>query len=317
MAQEETTVYDVGIIGAGPAGLTAAIYACRAGLSTIVWERMAPGGQAATTFRIENYPGFAQGIDGPELMMRMEEQARRFGATIVAGEANAVIGSGTGEPFTVLTNEGPARARSVIVAVGTREKPLDVPGEKEFRGRGVSYCATCDGAFFKGKKVIVVGGGDSAITEAIMLAKLASRVTVIHRRDSLRAAYQLRQRAFAEQKISFIWDSVVTSIEGTDRMERVIVRNMKTGEMSTVEADGLFVYVGLIPNTSFLKGFLELDPAGYVKTDEMMRTSVPGVFAAGDCRVKGLRQVVTAAGDGALAAVSAQMFLETQSERTV
>ncbi len=308
MAQGEgKRAYDVAVLGCGPAGLTAGIYASRSGLRTVILERMAPGGQAATTFSIENYPGFPNGVDGPGLMAAMEEQAKKFGTEITITEATSILAE-VGE-FVLHTTTGQFRARTVIIATGTREKPLGVPGEKELRGRGVSYCATCDGAFFRDKKVVVVGGGDSAITEAIFLARMASRVTVVHRRDTLRANKALQDRAMSNQKIGFVWDSVVTAIEGKERVERIVVRNLKTGETTPIEADGVFVYVGFLPNTAFLSGVVDLDSAGYVIADNMLRTSTPGIFVAGDARVKELRQVVTAAADGAVAAVSAERYL--------
>lgn len=304
-------MYDLAIIGAGPAGLTAGIYGARSGLATVILERMAPGGQAATTFRIDNYPGFPDGIEGPALTMAMEEQARRFGAEITMSDVYSVVqGTEAGKAaFTLHTSGGQVRARAVVVAAGTRERPLGVPGEKELRGRGVSYCATCDGAFFRDKRIIVVGGGDSAITESIFLSRIASRVTVVHRRDSLRANKHLQDMAMSDQKIGFVWDSVVTAITGKDKVESVTVRNVKSGKESSLEADGVFVYIGFLPNTAFLKGTLDLDSAGYIIVDNMLRTSVPGIFAAGDSRVKELRQVVTAAADGAVAAVSAERYL--------
>ncbi|NPV71732.1 MAG: thioredoxin-disulfide reductase [Firmicutes bacterium] len=302
--------YDVVIMGAGPAGLTAGIYASRARLSVAIIERMAPGGQAATTIRIDNYPGFPDGIEGPELMARMEQQARKFGAEMIPAEVQSIGQAAAGAArFTVSTTGGEIGARAIIVATGTREKPLGVPGEQEFRGRGVSYCATCDGAFFRDKKVAVIGGGDSAVTEAIFLTRLASSVTVIHRRDALRANKYLQEKAMANPKLRFLWDTVVTSIDGAGQVERLGVRNVKTGEASSVEADGVFVYIGFLPNTAFLGGLVNLDAAGYVVADDMMRTPVEGIFVAGDVRSKQLRQVATAVGDGAVAAVSVERYL--------
>ncbi len=300
-------MYDVAVIGGGPCGLTAGIYASRSGLNTVILERTAPGGQAATTLAIDNYPGFPDGVDGPGLMTAMEEQAKRFGAGITLAEATS-IETGLGE-FAVHTTDERLVSKTVIIATGTREKPLGVPGERELRGRGVSYCAVCDGAFFRGKRVVVVGGGDSAITEAIFLARIASRVTVVHRRDALRANKYLQDQAMSNDKIAFAWNSVVTAIEGSDRVEGIVLRDTVTGEKTLVEADGVFIYVGFSPNTEFLKGVVELDAAGYAITDNTLRTSVPGIFAAGDVRVKVLRQIVTAAADGAVAAVSAERYL--------
>lgn len=310
--------YDVAVLGAGPAGLTAALYAGRSRLKVAVIERGVPGGQAATTERIENYPGFPGGIGGMELAERMEKHAREFGAEFIPAEVTGleadpdrkgdffVRHGGAGEGASGLTS------RSVIVATGTKEKTLGVPGEKEFRGRGVSYCATCDGAFFRGKVVAVVGGGDSAVEEALYLTRYAERVHVIHRRERLRANKILQERALRNDKIQFLWETVVLEIKGAEGgfVERLRVKNVRSGDENEVKADGVFIYVGQMPNTAFLKGFLALDDEGYVVTDEDLETSVKGVFAAGDVRRKKLRQVSTAVGDGALAAMSAARYLE-------
>ncbi|HHV79033.1 MAG TPA: thioredoxin-disulfide reductase [Firmicutes bacterium] len=303
-------VYDVAIVGAGPAGLTAAIYCGRAGLKTLVMERMVPGGQAATTDKIENYPGFPEGISGPELMRKMEAQARKFGVPVEMTEVTGI--EKNGDMFRLTLPDGEVRSRSVIIATGSRERPLGVPGEKEYRGRGVSYCATCDGAFYRGKEVVVVGGGDSAIVEAIFLTRFASKVSVIHRRDQLRAAAALRERAMANPKIQFVWNTVVTGIYGTDKVEYVSLKNRVTGEESRLDTSGVFVYAGLVPNSEFVIGKLELTQDGYILTDEFLQTTLPGVFAAGDVRKKPARQVATAVGDGALAAMSAENFLALQ-----
>ncbi|MCR4398622.1 MAG: thioredoxin-disulfide reductase [Firmicutes bacterium] len=306
----ERRVYDVAIIGAGPAGLTAGIYAARSGLDTVILERTAPGGLAATTFRIENYPGFPDGIEGPALASAMENQARKSGCSIMGYEVQSVVPPGSnGRAFALYTAEGRVESRTVIVATGTHEKQLGVPGERELRGRGVSYCATCDGPFFKGKRVAVVGGGDSAIAEALFLARVATRVTVIHRRDSLRAGRHLREAAMVNDRIAFLWNTVVTAVEGSETVERLHLRNVETGETSSLDVEGVFVYIGFVPNTAFLAGMVRLDDAGYVVVDESLETSVPGIFAAGDVRAKQVRQVVTAAADGAVAAMAAERFL--------
>ncbi|MBC7338666.1 MAG: thioredoxin-disulfide reductase [Firmicutes bacterium] len=300
-------VYDVVVLGAGPAGLTAAIYAGRARLDTVVIDHGVPGGQVATTDMVENYPGFPQGVSGAELAGLMNEQAERFGARIEMAEVEGLAREG--DLWRVDTSEGPYRARAVIVATGTRPRELGVPGEKEFRGRGISYCATCDGAFFRDKPVVVVGGGDSAVTEAEFLTRFASHVTIVHRRDQLRAARSLQERVLDNPKINVRWNAVVTSFLGEDRLQRVRLRDVKTGTESEVEAEGAFIYVGLLPNTSFLNGVVPLDEGGYLVTDEAMALPVPGLFAAGDVRRKRLRQVATAVGDGAVAAMAAEEYI--------
>lgn len=300
-------VYDVVIVGAGPAGLTAAIYAGRARLDTVVIDHGVAGGQVATTDMVENYPGFPQGVSGAELAGLMNEQAERFGARIEMAEAEGLAREG--DVWRVDTSEGPYRARAVIVATGTRPRELGVPGEKEFRGRGISYCATCDGAFFRDKPVVVVGGGDSAVTEAEFLTRFASHVTIVHRRDQLRAARSLQERVLDNPKISVRWNAVVTSFLGEGRLQRVRLRDVKAGTESEVEAEGAFIYVGLLPNTSFLNGVVPLDEGGYLVTDEAMALPVPGLFAAGDVRRKRLRQVATAVGDGAVAAMAAEEYI--------
>lgn len=297
---------DVVITGAGPAGLTAALYCGRAGLVTVIVERVGPGGQAATTAHIENYPGFPGGVMGPELAQRMEEQVRAFGAATVLADVQRVE---SGDGFDVHTSEGTLSARALIVASGARERPLGVPGEAEFRGRGVSYCATCDGAFYRNRHVVVVGGGDSAVEEALFLTRFASKVTLVHRRDSLRAAKALQDRAFASAKMAFVWNSMVTTVLGREKVEAVGIRNLKTGQEMEYAADGVFVYIGQVPNSEFIRHLVNTDAAGYILTGEDMSTSLPGVFAAGDVRAKYLRQVATAVGDGAVAGVAVERYL--------
>lgn len=300
--------YDLIIVGGGPAGLTAGLYGARGGLRTLLLERSMPGGQAAMTERIENYPGYPQGIGGPELMMSFMEQAMRFGLEFKTEEAKRV-------DFSLLhklveTENENYTAPAVIIATGSRPRFLDVPGEKEFHGRGVSYCATCDGAFFREKKVLVAGGGDSALEEALFLTKYAREVVLVHRRDQLRAAKVIQHRAEKNPKLRLILDTVVENINGgTKGVEQVMLRNKKTGEMKAEPADGVFVFVGNIPNTAFLTGILDLSAEGYIKTGEMLKTPVPGVFAAGDVREKFLRQVSTAVGDGAEAAMAAERYI--------
>ncbi|MCL4425415.1 MAG: thioredoxin-disulfide reductase [Firmicutes bacterium] len=311
--KREDQVYDVIIVGGGPAGLTAALYAGRSLLSTLLLEKMLPGGQAATTDRIENYPGFPGGISGADLMQRMEEQAREFGVEIGSGEVTRLeVDNGI---FKLYTDEGISLGRTVILASGARERKLGVPGEEEYRGRGVSYCATCDGAFYKGKQVVVVGGGDSAVEEGLYLTRFAGKVTLIHRRDQLRAVKTAQERAFANPKMAFVWDTVVEEIMGTRMVENLRLKNVKTGQISELAADGVFIYAGMEPNSEFLQGLVEMDSSGYVISDENMATSLPGVFAAGDLRKKSLRQVSTAVGDGATAAMAAERYLSERHNR--
>ena len=309
---EETRTYDVVIIGAGPAGLTAGIYAGRADLSTCVIDRVGPGGQVSLTDKVENYPGFPEGITGLDLAVKMEEQARKFGAEIVLAEITDLREENG--YYILRCTEGDLRAPAIIVATGTRPKELGVPGESAFRGRGVSYCATCDGAFYRDKVTVVVGGGDSAIGEAIFLTRFARKVYIVHRRDELRATKVLQDRAKANPKIEFLWSSVITSVNGQERVESATLRNVRDESIRQVETDGVFLYVGLEPNTEFLRGFIDLDERGYVLTGDDMQASRLGVFAAGDVRHKDLRQVVTATADGAMAAVAVEHYL-TESGR--
>jgi thioredoxin reductase (NADPH) len=302
-------VKDVAIIGAGPAGLSAGIYAARAKLSTVIVEKMYPGGQAAITDRIENYPGFNEGIGGSELTDNMKAQAEKFGAELLNGD---VIGiKKENEKFIIQLTGETLEAKTVILAMGAESRKLGVKGEKEYTGRGVSYCATCDGAFYTDKPIMMVGGGDTAIEEALYLTRFAESIKVVHRRDQLRATKILQERAFKNEKIKFIWNSVVDEIKGQDMVEEVIVKNVKTGEKTSVLVNGVFVAIGLVPNTSFVKDLVKLNEQGYIITDENMGTGVPGLYAAGDVRQKSLRQVVTAVADGAIAAVEAGKYLES------
>jgi thioredoxin reductase (NADPH) len=302
-------IYDVVIIGGGPAGITAGIYTSRARLKTLLLEAMLLGGQMITTDIVENYPGFPQGISGAELTATMEEQAKRFG---LMTEMREVVGLHVAEDGkSVKTAEGEYQAKAVIICTGTEYRKLGIPGEAEFTGRGVSYCATCDGAFFQDSKIVVVGGGDSALTEALFLTKFAKEVTIIHRRDALRATKIYQERAFANPKINFLWDSVVEEIRGNQTVERVLVKNVKSGEMVEVPTEGVFMFIGIEPKTAFLRGVVELNEAGYIIVDENnLQTSVEGIFAAGDARKKLLRQVATAVGDGATAAFAVEKYLE-------
>jgi len=277
-------------------------------VNAVLLERGLPGGQAATSHMIANYPGFPGGIGGPELAQKMEEHAREFGVEMLMAEVSSVAPGAGG--YLIRTSDGLIESRAVVVATGSREKRLGVPMEDELRGKGVSYCATCDGAFFKDKDVVVVGGGDSAVEEAGYLTRFVSRVYLVHRRDQLRAAKSLAQRAAQNPKIDMVLDSVVTGLVGKDRLEGVEVTNVKTHRTRTIPANGIFIYVGLEPNTEFIRGVVDMDQQGYIITTQDMETSAPGVFAAGDVRSKSLRQVATAVGDGALAAVRAVRFLE-------
>ena len=300
---------DLVIIGGGPAGLTAGLYAARARLGCAILEKMIPGGLAATTHLIENYPGFPEGIGGMELALKIEEQARRFGARVEIEEVERVglVDGG----FEVKTNLGEWRSRGIIVASGGRPRRLGVPGEELFVGRGVSYCATCDGAFFRDRVVAVIGGGDSALEEALFLTRFAKKVRVIHRRGELRATKLLQERARGNDRIELVLNSVVEEIHGEGTVKGVTVRGVGTNERRELQVDGLFVYVGFGPNTEFLPPEVRTDEAGFVLTNERLETSVPGMFAAGDVRVKSVRQVATAVGDGALAAVNAGQYIES------
>ncbi|NWG33109.1 MAG: thioredoxin-disulfide reductase [Chloroflexi bacterium] len=300
------------ILGSGPTGYAAALYAARAELQPVVLTGMQLGGQAALTHTIENYPGFPDGVGGAELGELFQQQAERFGAVTEFDMANAVELSN--RPFRVTTDNGEYLADVLIIATGASPNHLNIPGEVELTGRGVSYCATCDGWFFKDKKVVVVGGGDSALEEGLFITRYASSVTIVHRRDTLRAGAILQKRAMSHPKIKFIWDTVVTGTIGTDKLEGVKLKNVKTGEESTLETDGLFIFIGHTPNTQMFKGQLEMSDLGYIKVNEKMETNVRGVFAAGEAADPHFRQVVTSAGMGAAAAISATRLLEAESE---
>lgn len=304
--------YQVAVLGGGPAGLTAGMYAARAGLRTILLEKQMLGGQVATTDLIENYPCCPEGVSGAHLMAQVEGQARRFGLEIEIGEALGL--SLHGDLKVLHTDNGDLQAQTLIIATGAHPATLGVPGEEELRSRGVSYCATCDGPFYRGKVVGVIGGGDSAVQEAIYLTRFASRVVVIHRRDALRAQAVLQQRAFANPKIEFLWHTTVEAFVGGDTIDHLLLRNVLTGEGSRLQVDGAFVYVGQRPNTDFLRGVVALDARGFIYTDEEMCTNVAGIFAAGDVRVKAFRQMVTAASDGAIAANAADHYLERHGQ---
>ena len=303
-------LFDLIIIGGGPAGLTAAIYAGRAKLKTLLIEKALLGGQASTAYQIENYPGFPQGLSGIELAQRFEEQAKKFGTEFYYGEVTGL----SAEKNKIVTRiEGSAlESRAVIVASGSESKKLEIKGEEEFRGRGVSYCATCDGPFYRDKNVVIVGGGNSAVEEALFLTRYAKKISIIHRRDKLRADKILAERALNHPQIFITWNTQVEEIVGKERVSEVVVRNMHTQKVSRIITEGVFVYVGSKPNTAFLPKTVKLNQDGYIITDEDLKTSVDGIFAAGDVRTKFLKQVVTAAADGACAAHSARIFIEDQ-----
>lgn len=307
MIKESNKEYDVVIVGGGPAGLSAGLYTARAKLNTRLVERGLPGGQIANAELVENYPGFPDGISGLELANLMHQQATKCGLeTLMAEVTGLELG---GEQKIVKTTEGDLAAEAVIIASGSERSKLGVPGETEFTGKGVSYCAVCDGALFRDQKVVVVGGGNAAITEALNLTHFADKVTVIHRREELRATRTLQDKALAHPKIEFLWNTVVTEIKGEGIISELKLRNVKTGEESTLNVDGVFVSVGFKPETTYLKGILPLDAAGFIITNERMETEVPGIFAAGDVRANSIRQVVAAAGDGAIAAIYAERLI--------
>ena len=301
--------YDLIIAGAGPAGLTAGVYAARARLDVVLYEKMLPGGQVAATDLVENYPGFPKGISGSELMSRIAEQAEKFGLNVESKSVEKICRRGN--LCLVKTEDGEEHpSKTVIVATGAEPKSLGVPGEAKFKGRGISYCATCDGPLYQGKKVAVVGGGDSAVEEALFLTRFAEKVYLIHRRDKLRATQLLQNRTFENKKIEFVWDSVVTEIRGEKSLESAVIKNVKTERLSELGVDGLFVYIGTVPNSDLFEEDIERDNRGFIITDQDMATSIEGVFAAGDVRSKLLYQIATAVGDGATAAFAAEKFIE-------
>jgi len=303
-------VYDVIIIGGGPAGLTAGLYTSRGRLKSLLIEKAFTGGQVMTTEWIENYPGFEDGISGAELSQKMEKQATRFGLEIIQGSVARIALNGRMKEIALEDNRH-YEARSIILATGSNPRLLKIEGEDAFRGRGVSYCATCDGAFFKGAKLAVIGGGDSAVEEGLFLTKFAETVYIVHRRDLLRAAKCVQERAFANPKIKFVWNSVPEKIEGDEQgVKSLHIKNLKTGEQSSLEVAGVFIYVGYNPNTAFLRGLVDLNENDYIITDENMSCSTPGIFAAGDVRAKPLKQIATAVGDGAIAGVAAEKYIE-------
>ncbi|ORJ58289.1 thioredoxin-disulfide reductase [Geothermobacter hydrogeniphilus] len=302
-------LYDVVIIGGGPAGLTAGLYSSRARLKTLLIEKMIMGGQVMTTTKVENYPGFPGGIDGPDLMIRFQEHCQEFGLETTTGDVTGLRLDGGQKVLTVDGEE--LRARAVIITTGAEPSKLGVPGEVEFTGRGVSYCATCDGAFFREQEIAIVGGGDTAAEEALFLTRFAKKVYLVHRRDSLRATKLLQDRVFANDKIEMVWNSVVSEVKGDQSgMTSVDLRDTRTGEVRNLPLQGLFVAIGVTPKAHFLAGVLDLDTDGHILTDAECRTSMPGVFAAGDVRKKLLKQIATAVGDGAVAAIVAEKYID-------
>ncbi|MEO8540149.1 MAG: thioredoxin-disulfide reductase [bacterium] len=300
--------FDIAIIGGGGAGLTAAVYAARARRSTIVFEGNVTGGQIATTDVVENYPGFPDGINGFDLAQNILKQAEKFGARLEYAKVEKIERQADGA-FLLSTESAQFRARAVVVTSGADYNKLGIPGEGEFVGKGVSYCATCDAAFFGGQDVIVVGGGDAALDEGLFITRYAKTVTIVHRRDSLRASAILQERAKANEKIRFTWDTVVESIHGKDAVDHVVLKNVKTGVKTEHPTTGVFVFIGQVPNSHLLKGLVELDAGGHALVDLQMKTSVPGLFVAGDVRTQAARQLISAAGDGATAAISADHYL--------
>lgn len=303
--------YDLVVIGAGPAGLTAGLYAARARMNVLLFEKAVPGGQIIVTDWIENYPGFPEGISGFDLAEKMKIQAEAMGLKIETAEVHSL--NLTPDSKEVGLRDKTIKAKSLIIASGASPKKLGI-GEDRYMGKGISFCATCDAPFFRDKTVVAVGGGDTAVQETIYLTKFVKKVYLVHRRDELRATKILQERAFANDKIEMVWDSVATGVDGLFGIEGVHVKNVKTGQEKTLKADGCFIWVGILPNTQFLGNAVETDEYGFIRADAQMQTSVPGVFAAGDVRDTPLRQVATAVGDGAIAAVSAEHYIENMTK---
>jgi thioredoxin reductase (NADPH) len=303
----DESIYDVVVVGGGPAGLTAALYAARAMRRTVVLERAITGGQIALTHLVENFPGFPEGVNGYDLAQGIQRQAERYGAEFRFEAVTAVERVEDG--FRVATEGGNLLARALIVTAGADYRRLGVPGEERLTGRGVSYCATCDAAFFRGVEVAVVGGGDAALDEGLFVSRYASKVHIIHRRDALRAGRVLQERAFANPKIEFTWNTVVESIEGDDEVECLNLQNVTSGERSRLDVKAVFIFIGHTPNSGLLSGLVPTDAGGHVEVDLLMRTAVPGLFVAGDVRTASVRQAISAAGDGATAAIAAEHYL--------
>jgi thioredoxin reductase (NADPH) len=309
--QTDPDIYDVVIVGAGPAGLTAGIYCARGRLKTVILERNMAGGQIALTELVENFPGFPEGISGFDLADKMKRQAVQFGAELREIDGVNSIAASADACYSVATDQGTVLGRTLILAPGVEARRSGIPGEAEFIGRGVSWCATCDGALYRGRTVAVVGGGDSAVEEGLFLTKFADKVYLVHRRHQLRAAEIAQERAFANPKFEFVWDSVPKRIVGDQLVEALEVEDVKTHERRSLPVNGVFFYIGQIPNTGFLKGFVDLDESGYIVTDGLLCTGQPGVFACGDAHANPLKQIAMAIGEGALAAVHAERYLDT------
>jgi thioredoxin reductase (NADPH) len=305
--------YDVIIIGSGPAGYTASIYTSRAKLKTLIISGTLPGGQLMTTTEVENYPGFPSGITGPELMMNMQQQSERFGTKIVIDEVTEV--NFENRPFKIIAGSLTATADSVLISTGASPRKLGIPSEMNFSGKGVSYCATCDGPFFRNQDIVVVGGGDTALEEATFLTKFGKSVKIVHRRDVLRASKILQERAFENEKIEFIWNSAVVDIKGDNKVSMLTLKNLKTGEVRTIESGGLFVAIGHEPNTSVFRNKVDLDDKGYIKVYGNTRTNIEGVFAAGDVHDHRYRQAITAAGFGCMAALDIERWLSERKAK--
>ena len=303
-------VYDMAIIGGGPGGYTAALYAARAGMSVVVLEKLSAGGQMAQTQQIDNYPGFPDGVDGFELAELMQNQAHRFGAETEYAEVYSL--DLQAQPRVIETSEGQFRARTVVIATGAGPRELGLPREKTLVGRGVAYCAACDGMFYRNKTVVVVGGGNSAAADALLLSRIAKKVILVHRRDTLRATKVYHAPLMNAENVEFLWNSAVTQLDADGRLQAVVVKNLVSGEESRVECDGIFISVGRNPASGLVKDQLELDAAGYILAGESTETSIPGVYAVGDVRTKQLRQIVTAVSDGAIAAHYADEYLAEQ-----
>ena len=313
MPDKSKTKFDVIIIGAGPSGYTAGIYCSRAGYDTLILSGILPGGQLVNTTEVENYPGFENGIMGPDLMIDMRKQSQRMGTTII--DDTAVDVDFRRKPFKVLTASEEYEAKAVIIATGANPRKLGIDGEEEFAGKGVSYCATCDGPFFRNLEIIVVGGGDSAIEEATFLTKFASNVHLVHRRGELRASKIMQERALNNEKIKFHWDSAVTNVKGDQKMQQAILKNLKTNEETTLDAGGLFVAIGHVPNTQLFKGQIDLDEEGYVVLKNKTNTNIEGVFAAGDVHDRSYRQAITAAAFGCMAAIDVDKYLTESADK--
>ncbi|MDX1441594.1 MAG: thioredoxin-disulfide reductase [Nitrosopumilaceae archaeon] len=311
MPERKKTKFDVIIIGAGPSGYTAGIYCSRAGYDTLILSGILPGGQLVNTTEVENYPGFENGIMGPDLMIEMRKQTQRMGTTIVDDEAINV--DFRQSPFKVLTGSEEYEGRAVVIATGANPRKLGLEGEQTFGGKGVSYCATCDGPFFRNQELIVVGGGDSAIEEATFLTKFATTVHLVHRRNELRASKVMQERAFANEKIKFHWESQITDIKGEQKVQQVVIRNVKTNEETALDVGGVFVAIGHEPNTQLFKNQIDLDDEGYIVLKNKTHTNIEGVFAAGDVHDRTYRQAITAAGFGCMAAIDVDKFLTEKS----